>query len=151
MRRNRSLAWRCRQTKRWHGNFIRTGKKHAAKSHSTQHRMSAHSVGTQLGKRSVESSHGSPKSVVHDWSRFLFLFMGNTVACNLRALPCNLHVFDAGLPDALGYFRPDFLVVFAILSDQLGIVLKIEGETEAAGHWAVLKRGSPRRLDPTKP
>src|SRR5712675_49285 len=58
----------------------------------------------------------------------------------------NLHINDAGISDAGGNFRPDFLMVTAILGYQCRVILEIECEAVSFIHHAyssrVTKKGS---------
>ena len=43
-------------------------------------------------------------------------------------------LFDAYVFDALGYFRPDLLVLTFVFGDQHGIILQIESQAVTSGH-----------------
>ena len=51
-----------------------------------------------------------------------------------RAEEIDFHVLDAGVADAAGDFRPDFLVIAAVFGDELRVVLQVQGEAVAGGH-----------------
>src|SRR3954463_8131271 len=47
----------------------------------------------------------------------------------------DLHVFDAGIFDALDNLGPDLLMMALVLGNKLGVILEIESQTEATLHF----------------
>src|SRR6266849_6181946 len=56
----------------------------------------------------------------------------------------NLHIDDPGIFDAVGNFRPDFLMVTAILGDQRRVILEIECEAISFIHHESQRNLEPR-------
>src|SRR5579872_3684575 len=63
------------------------------------------------------------------------------------AVQIDLHVFDPGVLDACGDFRPDFFVVALVFRNQPRIILQIQGQAIAFGHLASAVAGDSARLN----